>query len=93
MIPDEIIANKIYFIRGMKVMLGSDLADLYDVETKRLNESVKRNMKRFPKDFMFRLSESEFLTLKSQFATSSWGGRRTPPYAFTEQVVAMLSGV
>ncbi|MEN8186477.1 MAG: ORF6N domain-containing protein [Bacteroidota bacterium] len=92
-ISEEIIVNKIYIIRGQKVMLDSDLAELYQVETKRLNESVKRNITRFPKDFMFQLTKTEIKNLKSQFATSSWGGRRTEPYAFTEQGVAMLSSV
>ena len=77
MLPDDIIANKIYLIRNKKVMSDSDLAELYGVETRRLNEQVKRNIKRFPQDFMFQLSEQEFKNLKSQFATSSWGGRRT----------------
>ena len=92
-VPEEIISNKIYLIRGIKVMLDRDLAELYGVETKRLNEQVRRNIVRFPEDFMFRLTQEEFENLKSQFATSSWGGRRTLPYAFTEQGVAMLSGV
>lgn len=74
-------------------MLDSDLADLYGVPTKRLNEQVKRNIRRFPDDFMFQLTAEEFDVLKSQIATSSWGGRRTPPYAFTEQGVSMLSAV
>ncbi len=92
-IPDEIISDKIYLIRNKKVMLDADLADLYEVETKRLNEQVRRNIARFPEDFMFQLSAAEYENLKSQFATSSWGGRRTLPYAFTEQGVAMLSGI
>ncbi|MEN8155555.1 MAG: ORF6N domain-containing protein [Bacteroidota bacterium] len=92
-IPDEFIASKIFVIRDKKVMLDEDLAELYDVETKRLNEQIKRNIARFPEDFMFQLSQKEFDNLKSQFATSSWGGRRKLPYAFTEQGVAMLSGV
>lgn len=66
-------------------MLESDLADLYGVETRRLNEQVKRNIDRFPEDFMFQLTPEEFKNLKSQIATSSWGGRRKPPFAFTEQ--------
>lgn len=77
-IPQEIIMNKIYFIRGHKVMLDRDLAELYNVETRRLNEQVKRNIKRFPEDFMFQLTEQEFENLMSQFATSSWGGLRQP---------------
>jgi hypothetical protein len=92
-IPDELIPNKILVIRDKKVILDNDLAELYDVETRRLNEQVKRNIDRFPADFMFQLSQEEFENLKSQFATSSWGGRRKLPYAFTEQGVAMLSGV
>lgn len=92
-IPDEIVINKIYLIRNEKVMLDSDLAELYGVETKRLNEQVKRNIDRFPEDFMFQLSEAEFENLKSQIATSSWGGRRTLPYVFTEHGVLMLSSV
>jgi len=92
-IPDEIITSKIYLIRNQKVMLDSDLAELYLVETKRLNERVKRNIKRFPEDFMFRLTKEEWKNLKSQNATSSWGGRREAPYAFTEHGVLMLSGV
>ena len=74
-------------------MLDFDLAELYQVETRRLNESVKRNIKRFPDDFMFQLTAQEFGNLISQFATSSWGGMRKLPYAFTEQGVAMLSGL
>lgn len=92
-IPDEIIVSKIYFIRGYKVMLDSDLAELYQVETKRLNEQVKRNIKRFPEDFMFQLTDKEWEILKSQFATSSWGGRRINPFVFTEHGVLMLSSV
>ena len=89
------IQKLIYEIRGHKVMLDSDLARLYEVETKRLNEAVKRNIERFPEDFMFQLTEEEWklFNLKSQFATSSWGGIRKLPYVFTEQGVAMLSGV
>ena len=92
-IPDEIISSKIYLIREQKVMLDSDLAELYQVETRRLNEQVKRNVDRFPEDFMFQLTEEEFENLKSQNATSSWGGRRKLPYAFTEHGVLMLSSV
>lgn len=80
-------------IRGQKVILSHDLARLYDVETKVLNQAVKRNIERFPEDFMFQLTEEEFSNLRSQFVTSSWGGTRVPPYAFTEQGVAMLSSV
>jgi hypothetical protein len=92
-IPDELIVNKIYVISGQKVMIDSDLAELYGVETKVLNQAVKRNQDRFPKDFMFLLSDSEWENLKSQFVTSSWGGRRTLPYAFTEHGVLMLSSI
>ena len=87
------IQNLIYEIRGQKVMLDSDLATLYQVQTKVLNQAVKRNLKRFPSDFMFQLTKEEFLNLKSQFVTSSWGGVRKMPYVFTEQGVAMLSGL
>jgi hypothetical protein len=90
---DEVIVNKIYFIRGQKVMLDEELAELYGVPTKRLNEQVSRNLDRFPKDFMFKLTEVEFANLKSQIATSSWGGRRKLPSAFTEHGVLMLSSV
>ena len=76
-LPTVPVDNLILEIRGQKVIIDSDLARLYEVETKRLNEQVKRNMDRFPEDFMFQLSEEEFLVLKSQFATSSWGGRRS----------------
>jgi hypothetical protein len=89
-LADEVIMNKIYFIRGQKVMLDEELAELYEVPTKRLNEQVKRNIARFPEDFMFLLSVVEFMDLKSQNATSSWGGRRTSPFVFTEHGVLML---
>jgi hypothetical protein len=88
------IERSIRLIRGDKVILDEDLAELYGVEVKRLNEQVRRNIDRFPADFMFQLTNQEFKDLKSQFATSSqWGGRRIPPYAFSEQGVAMLSSV
>lgn len=110
------IQNRIYEIRGERVMLDFDLASLYEVETKAQNQAVKRNIKRFPEDFMFQLTSAEFeeiklqidasnqgtssqivmtggTNLKSQIVTSSWGGTRKLPYAFTEQGVAMLSGV
>lgn len=84
-IPDEIVINKIYFIREQKVMLDSDLAELYGVTTKRLNEQVKRNMARFPEDFMFQLNEIEWESLRSQFATSKAGrGGRTYLLAISE---------
>jgi hypothetical protein len=92
-IPGERIIQTILLIRGHKVILDEDLAELYGVETRTLNQAVKRNEKRFPEDFMFQLSNEEFEILKSQSVTSSWGGRRYPPYAFTEQGVAMLSSV
>ena len=84
-----------YLIRGERVMLDHDLAELYQIPTKRIKEQVKRNLKRFPKDFMFVLSEQELTNLRSQFATSSsgWGGNRVSPFAFTEQGIAMLSSV
>ncbi|WP_422350819.1 ORF6N domain-containing protein [Flagellimonas sp.] len=91
--PSTPIENKIYVFRGQKVMIDSDLSELYGVETKRLNEQVKRNIERFPEDFMFQLSRKEFEILKSQNATSSWGGRRTLPYAFTEHGTVMLASV
>ncbi|MBP9068411.1 MAG: ORF6N domain-containing protein [Bacteroidia bacterium] len=92
-LPDELVMNKIYLVRGHKVMIDSDLADLYQVETKALNQAVTRNEYRFPEDFMFQLSENEWANLKSQFVTSSWGGRRKLPYVFTEHGVIMLSSV
>ena len=93
-IPVEVIENKIYFIRGIKVMLSVDLAKLYQVEPRVLIQSVKRNIERFPSDFMFQLTPTEFTNLKSQIVTSSWGGlRRALPYAFTEHGVTMLSSV
>lgn len=88
-VSEEIILEKIYVIRGQKVMLDRDLAEMYGVEVRRLNEAVKRNVIRFPEDFMFQLAQNEWRNLKSQFATSSWGGTRKSPYAFTEQGVAM----
>ena len=103
-VPVERIENAILFIRGHKVMLDKDLAKLYGVSVGRLNEAVRRNLSRFPDDFMFQLTREEFGDLRSQIATSNlksqfaisssgWGGRRHPPYAFTEQGVAMLSSV
>ena len=87
------IESLIYEIRGHKVMLDRDLAKLYGVETKVLNQAVKRNIKRFPEDFMFQLTSEEYTVLKSQIVTSSWGGTRKLPFAFTEQGLAMLSGL
>jgi hypothetical protein len=93
LIPDDIISSKIYLIRKQKVMLDKDLSELYAVETKQLKRQVRRNLERFPQDFMFELSQEEFDNLRSQFGTSSWGGSRYVPMAFTEQGVAMLSSV
>jgi hypothetical protein len=93
LIPDEIIMNKIYLIRGHKVMLDQDLAELYNVDTKQLKRAVKRNITRFPEDFMFELDYKEFNNLRSQFGTSSWGGTRYKPMAFTEHGVLMLASV
>jgi hypothetical protein len=87
------IVEKIYVVRGMKVMLDKDLAEMYGVETRVLNQAVRRNLSRFPFDFMFRLTEDEFKNLISQNVISSWGGIRKMPFAFTEQGVAMLSSV
>jgi hypothetical protein len=92
-IPDEVLLNKIYFIRGQKVMLDKDLAELYAVETRRLNEQVKRNLKRFPEDFMFQLAQNEVDILMSQSATSRWGGTRKLPNVFTEHGILMLSSI
>jgi len=93
-VPMERITQSILFIRGQKVMLSTHLAELYEVEPRVLVQAVKRNMERFPDDFMFQLNDQEFENLKSQIVTSSWGGlRRAAPYAFTEQGVAMLSSV
>jgi hypothetical protein len=99
-ISAEVVATKILLVRGRKVMLDRDLANMYGVVVKRLNEQVKRNISRFPEDFMFQLTREEAtslrlqnrdVVLKSQIATSSWGGNRKLPYVFTEQGVAMLS--
>ncbi len=92
-VPDEVVMNKIYVIRNQKVMLDKDLADLYQVETKQLKRQVKRNIERFPEDFMFELTELEYENLRCQIGTSSWGGVRYLPIVFTEQGVAMLSSV
>jgi hypothetical protein len=94
LIPHDVIEQKIFMLRGQKVMLSGHLAELYGVVVKALTQAVKRNIDRFPKDFMFQLSDNEYANLKSQIVTSSWGGsRRSNPYAFTEQGVAMLSSV
>ncbi|GEO09302.1 ORF6N domain-containing protein [Segetibacter aerophilus] len=92
-ISEQIISEKIYVVRGVKIMLDRDLAEMYGVSTGRLNEAVKRNITRFPEDFMFQLKDEEWNNLKSQFVTSGYGGIRKLPFAFTEQGVAMLSSV
>ncbi|MEW6262675.1 MAG: ORF6N domain-containing protein [Thermodesulfobacteriota bacterium] len=92
-LPAETIAGRIHFIRGHRVMLDRDLAELYGVETRVLTQAVRRNMERFPDDFVFYLTLQELRNLISQSVTSSWGGTRKPPMAFTEQGVAMLSSV
>lgn len=92
-VKQDIVEKKILLIRGMNVILDKDLAELYDVKTKSLNLAVKRNIDRFPQDFMFQLSKEEFADLRFQFETSRWGGIRYLPYVFTEQGVAMLSSV
>ena len=89
----EIIKEKIHVIRGQKVMLDYDLSAMYEIETKVLKQSVRRNINRFPSDFMFELSKEEFDNLRSQIVTSNYGGRRYLPFAFTEQGIAMLSSV
>ena len=91
LVPTERITSKIYLIRGMKVMLDRDLAELYGVETKVLKQAVRRNIDRFPKDVMFELSKEDFKNLRSQFVTSSWGGLRYLPMVFSEQGVAMFT--
>jgi hypothetical protein len=95
LVPTEVIVSKILFLRGEKVLLDRDLAELYGVETRVLNQAVRRNFQRFPEDFMFQLTEKEFDSLRSQSVISKRGkgGRRYLPYAFTEQGVAMLSSV
>jgi hypothetical protein len=93
-IPPEAVERRILMARGLRVMLSTDLAQLYGVAPKALVQAVKRNRERFPRDFMFQLNRTEYANLKSHFVTSSWGGiRRARPYAFTEQGVAMLSSV
>jgi hypothetical protein len=93
LVAEQKILNKIYVFRGEKVMLDNDLAEMYGVETKQLKRQVRRNKSRFPKDFMFELSTKEFENLRSQIGTSSWGGTRYNPMAFTEQGIAMLSSI
>jgi hypothetical protein len=92
-IPQEKIENKILLVRGLKIMLDSDLAELYGVATKYLVRTVKRNPERFPGDFMFQLTKQEFKNLRCQFGTSRWGGSRYRPYAFTEHGILMLSSL
>ncbi|MDO8536019.1 MAG: ORF6N domain-containing protein [Candidatus Omnitrophota bacterium] len=92
-ISTDKIESKIFQIRGKRIMLDSDLAELYEVHTKVLLQSVKRNLKRFPEDFMFRLTSEEMANLRSQIVTSRWGGRRYLPFVFTQEGVAMLSSI
>jgi hypothetical protein len=92
-VPIEKITGKIYLIRGQRIIIDRDLAELYEVETKQLKRAVRRNIDRFPADFMFELTKTELENLRCQFGTSSWGGVRYRPMAFTEQGVAMLSSV
>ena len=91
--PAPLIESRIFLLRRQKVLLDADLAQLYQVTTGNLNLAVRRNRERFPADFLFQLNQAEFQNLRLQLARSSWGGRRHPPYAFTEQGVAMLSSV
>ena len=93
LLPEEVIIRKIYWIKGNKVMMDFDLADLYGVETKQLKRAVRRNINRFPSDFMVEITAEEFENLRCQFGTSNWGGIRYQPMAFTEQGIAMLSGI
>jgi hypothetical protein len=92
-IPETQVTSKIYIVRNKKIMLDRDLAELYEVETRVLNQAVTRNIERFPEEFMFQLTSEEFEILKSQIVTSSWGGTRKMPFAFSEYGVAMLSSV
>jgi arabinogalactan endo-1,4-beta-galactosidase len=87
------IKDRIHEVRGMKIMLDFDLAQLYTLETKRLKEAVRRNIRRFPEDFMFELTSNEWENLRTQIASSSWGGKRYRPFAFSEHGIAMLSSV
>ena len=93
LLPLETITHRIVLLRGQKVLLDADLSALYGVETRRLNEQVRRNLERFPEDFLFELTDAGFANLKSHFATSSWGGRRTLPLAFTEHGAIMAASV
>jgi len=93
LLAEQKILNRIYVVRKQKIMLDQDLADMYGVETKQLKRQVKRNIERFPKDFMFTLTKKEWENLRCQIGTSSWGGSRYMPMAFTEQGVSMLSSI
>ena len=93
LVPQEIIQSRIFFVRGKKVMLDRDLAELYGVETKYLTRQVRRNIDRFPSDFLLHLTQQEVANLKRHFGTSSWGGTRKLPFAFTEHGILMLSSV
>ena len=93
LIPEETVSQKIFIIRGHKVMLDRDLAELYEAETKAFNRAVKRNSSRFPADFMFELTKEEFEILRCQFGTSRWGGSRYLPNVFTEHGITMLASV
>ena len=90
---EKVITNKIFLIRGLRVMLDFDLSEMYEIETKQLKRQVKRNRQRFPKDFMFELTQKEFENLRCQFGTSRWGGSRYRPMAFTQMGVSMLSSI
>ena len=90
---EEVIISRIHTLRHQKVMFDFDLAEMYGVSTRRLKEAVRRNIERFPEDFMFELTTEEFQNLRSQFATSSWGGSRYPPFAFTEHGAVMLASI
>ena len=90
---EEVIISRIYTLRHQKVMFDFDLAEMYGIETKRLKHAVRRNIERFPEDFMFELTMEEFQNLRTQFASSSWGGSRYPPFAFTEHGAVMLASI
>ena len=93
LVPQELAERRILVVRGQRVMLDRDMAELYGVMTSQLTRQVRRNIARFPTDFMFQLTKEELMNLMCQFGTSSWGGTRKLPHAFTEQGIAMLSGV
>ena len=90
---EESVISKIYIVKNQRVMMDFDLAEIYGIETKRLKEAVRRNIERFPEDFMFELTQHEFQNLRTQIASSSWGGSRYPPFAFTEHGAVMLASV